>query len=325
MRTGGTAAAAALGVLLSSAAVAQDIEVVASFKPVHSLVAGVMAGVGEPTLLVKGAASPHDYALKPSDAAALEQAELVFWIGEGFETFLAKPLESLPTDGRSIELGELQGLVLLPPREGGLWEAHADEDAEHEDHDEGEEHAEDEHEQSREHGAFDGHVWLDPRNAKIMVGAIAAALAERDPTHAAAYKANGAALQSKLDAFDAELEAQLASVKDVPFIVFHDAYQYFERRYDLAGVGSITISPDQPPGAKRLQEIREKIAAKGARCVFREPNFEPAVVDTVIDGTAARTGTLDPEGASLVEGPDLYFDLMRGNADSLKTCLAASS
>ena len=306
MTSRGTAwAAAGLVMLLCSGACAQDIDVVASFKPVHSLVAGVMAGVGEPTLLVKGAASPHDYALKPSDAAALEQAELVFWIGEGFETFLAKPLATLAAGERSIELGRIDGLVLLPPREGGVWDAH--------DHDEA------------EHEALDGHVWLDPRNAKAMVAAITAALAARDPAHALAYKANGEALQSKLDQLDAEIEARLASVKDVPFIVFHDAFQYLERRYGLAGVGSITVSPEQPPGAMRLQAIQEAIVAQGARCAFREPNFAPAVVDTVIAGTAARTGILDPEGAALTDGPDMYFELMRENAEALRSCLAASS
>jgi zinc transport system substrate-binding protein len=320
--------AIALGLFAPATAAAEAPDVVTSIKPVHSLVAGVMAGVGEPVLLVKGAASPHDYALKPSDAAVLENADLVFWVGEGFELFLGKPLQSLSDESRVIELAETDGLVVLPPREGGLWEPHLDEHAEGEhtgeEHAESEveEHAEGEH---HEHGAFDGHLWLDPRNAKLMTARIASVLAERDPEHAAIYQANGEALQTELEALDAELASRLAAVKSAPFIVFHDAYQYFEKRYGLAGVGSITVSPDQPPGAKRLQEIQEKIATHGARCVFREPNFEPALVDTVIAGTSARSGVLDPEGASLNEGTDLYFELLRGIADSLKSCLAASS
>jgi len=314
--------AAGIGLCICSAATADDIDVVASFKPVHSLVAGVMAGVGEPMLLVKGNASPHDYALKPSDAAALEQADLVFWIGERFETFLTKPLKTLPAGGRAIALGEIDGLFLLSPREGGIWETHAHDEEQGEDR----EHAEGEStEQEHEQRVFDGHIWLDPGNAKLMVDAIAAALADRDPTHAAIYVANADALQAKLDQLDAELEVELAAVKEVPFIVFHDAYQYFETRYGLAGVGSITVNPDQRPGAKRLQSIRKMIASLGARCVFREPNFEPAVVETVIAGTAARIGVLDPEGAALDEGPEMFFKLMRGTADSLKACLAASS
>lgn len=313
--------AIALALIVPNVTAAKAPEVVASIKPVHSLVAAVMAGVGEPVLLVKGAASPHDYALKPSDAAVLEDADLVFWIGEGFELFLAKPLLSLTDEDRVVELAETEGLVLLPPREGGVWEPHVDEHAE-EEHDESEEHAEGEH---HEHGAFDGHLWLDSRNAKLMTARIARVLADRDPEHAAIYNANSAAVQAKLDALDAELAARLAPVRSVPFIVFHDAYQYFEKRYGLAGVGSITVSPEQPPGARRLQDIQDRIAVHGARCVFREPNFEPALVDTVIAGTAARSGVLDPEGAALDAGTDLYFELLRGLADSLKSCLSASS
>jgi zinc transport system substrate-binding protein len=320
--------AIALGLLAPGNAVAEVPKVVASIKPIHSLVAGIMAGVGEPALLVKGAASPHTYALKPSDAADLESADLVFWVGEGFELFLVRPLESLSDESRAVELAETEGLVLLQPREGGLWEPHLDEHAEDEhageEHDEaeGEEHAEGEH---HEHGAFDGHLWLDPHNAKLMAARIAGVLSERDPEHAGTYRANGDALQASLDALDTELATRLAPVKSAPFIVFHDAYQYFEKRYGLAGVGSITVSPEQPPGAKRLLDIQQKIATHGARCVFREPNFEPALVDTVIAGTPARSGVLDPEGASLNEGTDLYFELLRGIADSLRSCLGASS
>jgi zinc transport system substrate-binding protein len=311
--------AGGLGWFLCPPAAAQDIDVVASFKPIHSLVAGVMGGVGEPTLLVKGSGSPHTYALKPSDAAALAEADLIFWIGEGFEVFLSNPLETLAEGARAIELGEVEGLVQLPVREGGIWDEHADADAA--DRPAGE-HGEGEH---HEHGAFDGHVWLDPHNAKLMVAEIASALSAEDPAHAETYRANAAALTTRLDRLDAELTADLAPVKTTPFIVFHDAFQYFERRYGLTGAGSITVSPDQPPGARRLLDIRAKIEHQGAKCVFREPNFEPALVDTVIAGTTTRTGVLDPEGAGLEPGPELYFDLMRGNAESLKACLAASS
>lgn len=308
---------AGLAVASGGAAMAEDIHVVASFKPVHSLVAGVMAGVGEPALLVKGNASPHDYAMKPSDAAALEQADLVFWIGESFETFLMKPLESLPAGAGTIELGEVKGLKLLLPREGGMWDEHA--------HAEGEQAEGEEQGDDHDHDAFDGHLWLDPANAKLMVAAIVATLAERDPAHAAAYQANGESLRDKLDQLDSELAAELAPVKHVPFIVFHDAYQYLEVRYGLAAAGSVTVNPDQPPGAKRLQDIREAIATRGVRCVFREPNFEPAVVDMIVADTAARSAVLDPEGAALAEGPGLYFALMRDNAAALRECLASSS
>jgi zinc transport system substrate-binding protein len=297
--------------LLAPAEVAAEVpDVVASVKPIHSLVAGVMAGVAEPTLLVQGAASPHTYALRPWDAAALEDADVVFWIGEAFETFLAEPLQILSDESRNVELAKSEGLTLLPPREGGLWEPHRDE------HGAGE----DDH-----HDAVDGHMWFDPRNARIMTARIASVLAERDPEHAEIYRTNADALQARLNVLDSELAARLTPVKNVPFIVFHDAYQYLEKRYGLAGVGSIAVSPEQPPGARRIQEVQEKIASRGARCVFSEPNFEPALVVTVIAGTPARSGVLDPEGASLTEGPDLYFELLRGIAGSLRSCLVAGS
>lgn len=296
-------------------AAAEVPAVVASVKPVHSLVAGVMEGMGEPVLLVKGQASPHAYALRPSDAAALEDADVVFWVGEAFEVFLARPLKALATESHVVELAATEGLVRLPLRAGGLWEPHPDEHGE-----EGQ--AEEEH---HDLASVDGHLWLDPGNAQLMAARIADVLAEHDPEHAETYRTNGAAVQARLDTLDAELARRLAPVRRVPFIVLHDAYQYLERRYGLASVGSITITPEQPPGARRLRELRERIGANGARCVFREPNVEPALVDTVTGGTTARSGALDPEGLSLTEGPDLYFDLLRGIADSLRSCLAASS
>jgi zinc transport system substrate-binding protein len=336
-------AAAAASFVLAASAVPAQAEVppvVASFKPVHSLVAALMEGVGEPALLVSGAASPHSYALTPSDARTLENARLVLWIGEDFEAFLAKAIKTLPRQAQSVALGEIDGLTRLPVREGGVWEAHEREEEPSHDHDAAEaaEHDhEHEHETAetadgghgdahdRDHDGIDGHLWLDPANAKLMAEAVVAALAAADPANAAAYEANGQRLRGRLDELDAEIAASLAPVRSTPFIVFHDAYQYFEQRYGLAGVGSITVNPDQPPGAKRLSEIREKIVAQQARCVFREPNFEPALVETVIADTDVRTGMLDPEGAALSEGPELYFRLMRGLADSLKTCLGASS
>jgi zinc transport system substrate-binding protein len=308
----GKIGAAALFLVLSAvSAQAEPPAVVASFKPVHSLVAAIMEGVGTPSLLVKGAASPHTYALTPRDAAALQDAKLIFWIGDGLEHFLHKAIDTLPQNAKSVELAGIAGLTVLPMREGGLWDEHMHE---------GEEAGED-----REEEPYDGHLWLDPTNAGLMAETIVHELSAADPADAAVYRANGDKLQRRLDALDQEIAASLAPVKNVPFIVFHDAYQYFDRHYGLAGVGSITVNPEQPPGAKRLNEIREKIVNQGARCVFREPNFEPALVDTVVAETDAKTGVLDPEGAGLSEGPELYFQLMRGIAGSLKACLSTSS
>ena len=309
--------------------------VVASIKPVHSLVSAVMEGVGTPDLIVEGAGSPHAYSMRPSQAGALENAKLVFWVGHDLEAFLEKPLESLAANATIVELGEAHGLTRLKFREGGPFEAHSHEHEEdgHEDHAhaaEGHEH-EDEHaheEHSHEehaHGETDMHLWLDPLNAKAMVHEIEEALAKADPDNAEKYSANAEEMKAQLDALVAETERELASVKDKPFIVFHDAYQYYENRFGVRAVGSITVSPEVLPGAQRVSEIQAKVKELGAACIFAEPQFEPKLVDVVAEGTDAKAGVLDPLGAELTDGPDLYFQLIRNLTKSLKSCLSEAS
>lgn len=297
-----------LGCSLPAAPALAAPEVVVSIKPIHALVAGVMEGIGEPGLIVAGASSPHTYTLRPSDARRLAAADLVFWVGPIMEGFLAKPLAALSGKAAIVELDRTPGIALLPAREGGAWEP-------------------DEDEPRPVHGGDpaleqDGHLWLDPDNAKAIVRIAVARLSALDPADAARYAANGAALERRLGALDDDLRRRLAPLKARPFVVFHDAYQYFDRRYGLDGIGSITVNPENRPGARRLEEIRDKITTLHARCVFSEPQFEPRLVQTLIDGTNAHTGALDPEGASLEAGPDLYFALMNGLADSLARCLS---
>lgn len=336
LRTLGFATASA-AVLCGGPAWALD-GVVASIKPVHSLVAAVMEGVGEPELLVKGAASPHAYALRPSEARALEQAKVVFWIGEGMEAFLAGPLETLGGNARVVELVKAHDLVELDFREGGPFEAHdhgdheghdhvhGHDDDDGDDHDGGDDHAHEGHgHEGHDHGAIDMHLWLDPSNAKAFVREIEEALSAADPDNAATYEANADALNEKLDALIAETHAALAPVRGRGFVVFHDAYQYFENRFDIQAAGSITVSPEAIPGAQRLTEIRAKVAEIGATCIFAEPQFEPRLVSVVAEGTQARTGVLDPLGADLDDGPELYFELIRNLTTSLTTCLAGAS
>jgi zinc transport system substrate-binding protein len=319
------------------AGAAAEIHAVASIKPVHSLVAGVMEGVGEPVLLVKGAGSEHSYSLRPSEARALEQAEVVFWVGETMETFLIKPLEALAGDAEVIELWRTPGLTLLPTREGGMWEAHehggeqAGADADHGGadrpgaHGDAGEHAEVEPGAAhRAHGETDMHIWLDPGNAKVLAAAIASALGDADPNNAAVYQANAEHLRRQLDELDRSLHDRLATVADRPYVVFHDAYQYFEHRYGLNAVGAITINPTVRPSAQRLREIHERLEQLEAACVFAEPQFEPTLVDTVIESTSAQTGVLDPLGAALDAGPEQYFQLMNGLADALVDCLGTA-
>jgi zinc transport system substrate-binding protein len=301
---------------LSSAPAVAAPKVVASIKPVAALVAGVMAGVGTPATIVGGGQSLHTFSLKPSDAKALTDADVVFWVGPGLETFLEKPIRALTSGAAVVALAEAPGVTVLKGRTGGVWEAHADDHGH--DHDRGDN-------DGHDHGDhdIDGHIWLDPVNAQAMVGAIAVALSEVDAANAAAYAANAAALRARLAALDAELAAALAPVKERPFIVFHDGYQYLERRYGLNAVGSITVSPDRVPGARRIAEIRDKIKTLQAACVFAEPQFEPKLVQTLIAGTSARTGTLDPEAATLPAGPELYFDMMRALVANLRACFGA--
>ena len=305
------------GLLVSTAATAADApKVVVSIKPIHSLVAAIMQGVGMPDLIVDGASSPHTYALKPSNARSLQQAQLVFWVGPGMEAFLQKPLTALGSNATVVELDDAPGITKLKFREGGAFEPHDDGDG----HDAGDEHA-DGHD--HDNGEFDTHLWLDPHNAKAMAAEITTSLVAADPANALTYEANQKTLNDKLDALDTEIASTVAPVKDKPFIVFHDAYQYFEHRYGVRVSGSITVSPETIPGAQRVAEIHRKVADLGATCVFAEPQFEPKLVNVVLEGTSAKSGVLDPEAATLPQGPDLYFDLMRDIASSLKSCLSA--
>ncbi|MFZ1860191.1 MAG: zinc ABC transporter substrate-binding protein [Candidatus Competibacter sp.] len=280
-------------------------EVVASIQPLHSLVASIMQGVAEPVLLVRGGASPHDYALRPSDARALADARVVFWIGPELETFMVKPLQNAQGKVRSVALLDAPGVTVLPLRSGGAWEARQPE------HD-------------HEHGAStgrDAHIWLDPGNAAAMARRVVAVLGEVDPEHRADYERNGSLLADRLDQLNRRLTAELEPIKRQPFIVFHDAYRYFEQRYNLNTVGAITLGPEQRPGAKRVAEIQARIRSAGVRCVFSEPQFQPALVETLIAGSSARTGVLDPLGAAIPSGPEAYFQLVRALADALRACL----
>ena len=349
-------------------------KVVASILPIHSLVASVMDGVGKPTLLLKGNASPHTFSLKPSQARLLSQADAIFWVAHDIEAFLEKPMETLAKKGVSVELGGTKGLTLLKYREGGAWEEeshddhkkghddkhakhdghdnhekkHGNKHAKHDDHDDhkkghdhkhekhdghddhekkhGDKHAKhDDHDDhaGHAHGEYDMHVWLDPQNARIITLAIAEKLKTIDPANAAIYEANAKRLAERLNTLSEKLKTKLSPIKSAPFFVFHDAYQYFEKRYGLNGVGSITVSPERKPGAKRVRELRAKIKNARVNCVFSEPQFEPAIVRSLVADSNAKSGVLDPLGFGIKPGPNGYFELMEKMANSLARCLAA--
>lgn len=298
-----------LGVL-PTAVHAEGVDVVVTIKPIHSLVAQVMEGVAAPTLLVEGSASPHSFSLKPSHIRAIDAAGVFIRVSERLEPFTGKIVRSLPESVRLLTLIDAPGIRLLTQRQTGTFERHR--------------HAHEARDRADER-AKDSHVWLDPDNAKAIGLYVGVVLGERYPQHAAQFKANAERLSAQIDTLTAELEAATLPLRDRPFVVFHDAYQYFDDRFDLDAVGSITVSPDVQPSAKRLTELRQKIRSLQAVCVFAEPLFQSGLVAALTEGTDARAGTLDPEGMSLEPGPQLYFSLMRNLAASLKACLAPAT
>ena len=293
--------------------------VVASVVPVHSIVSAVMGDKGTPELLLQGSMSEHRAVFTPSQMATLGNADLVFIVGHGLEAKLAQISGSDAVNGKTfIALSDAHSIKTLPIRKGGTWEAH-DHEHEHE-HEEGGEHAD---ERAAEGVlSFDPHVWLDPDNAKAMAMAVAASLGKADPENAAAYDANARAFAADVDRVSSSIATELAPVKDKPFIVFHDAFQYFERHFGLSGAGSISDVSAQAPSAERLAQVRGKITAVKAACVFREPQYDGKVVATVIEGTGAREGVLDPLGAGLTPGPQAYPQLIQNLGTALKDCLS---
>lgn len=312
----------AAGLAMNGAAARAEPAVVVSIKPLHSLVASVMAGIGEPELVVSGAFSPHTYSLRPSQAIALQRAEVIFWIGRELEAFLEGPIETIASQARSVELIDADGLTTLAFRQGGVFETI---DPDHEDGGHGDEHAQDEHaHDDHAHDGVDSHIWLDPANARAIVRRIAEVLAEIDPDNAARYEANAAALLDRLQALETDTAAMLQTVQDRPFIVFHDGYQYFERRFGLKATGSITVNPELAPGADRIRTLRERIEAAEVTCVFAEPQFDPKLVAVITEGTGAKASVIDPLGAEIEDGPELYFDLISGMAAAFRDCLSAN-
>ena len=295
---------------LSQTAGAAEPKVVVTIKPVHALVAQVMAGADTPALVVDGLASPHTYALRPSDTRLMNEAAVLFRVSDSVEPFTTRVVRSLPATVEVVTLAATPGLALLPRRFGTTFEKDA-----HAGHAHGA--------KVKTNDARDDHVWLDPDNAKRMLDRIAEVLAKKNPARGALYQANAVKAKAGIDALDAEIQRDLKAVEGKPYVVFHDATQYFEKRYGLNAVGSITVSPDVPPSGKRLADLRKKVATLGATCVFSEPNFEAKVVQSVIEGTSAKTAVLDPEGARLTAGPELYATLMRGLAKGVRDCLAA--
>ena len=335
-----------------SAAADPSVRVVVSIKPLHSLVSAVMEGVAEPHLIMRGAVDPHTYTMRPSDAVMLQEADLAFLVDDAMESALAAQIRNLASNARVVELSGAGGLVRRALREGGAFEVdhhhaqethgeehhdhdHDDDDAEEDhgsdedhghSHDEshGHDHDDDEHATADDHdaGAFDLHIWLDPVNAEAMARAIARAVGEADPANADRYADNAHHLLHELEHLSEEIVAYLEPARGVPFIVFHDGYRYFEDRFGLSAAGSAVVRTESSPGVKRIRELREKVRELGVACVFDEPHFDQRLVNTIVEGTSVRAGTLDPLGVGIEPGPELYFTLLREMARTFRECLA---
>ena len=348
-------AAAFLGSVIATPVAADDAaRVVASIRPVHSLVSAVMAGVGDPHLIMRKGASHHSFNMRPSDAAVLQEAGIVFLVDEAMESGLAGAIDTLASGAHVVELSAAEGLIRRPLREGGAFEAdpfhehddHGEDDHghghghEHEhgdghkhehghshdhdhDHDEGHAHGHDDHDH-HDHGPFDLHVWLDPVNAAAMTHMIAGTLAEADPANAARYEDNAHELIHRLEHLTDEIATHVAPARGRPFIVFHDGYRYFEDRFGLTAAGSAVVSSERTPGVRRIRELREKVRELGVVCLIDEPHFDRRLINTVIEGTDVRAGTVDPMGATINAGPELYFTLLRNKAAVFRECLAPS-
>ncbi len=283
-----------------------ELRVVTTVKPIHSLVASVMGGIGKPYLIVKGAASPHTYAMKPSDAAALQNAQVIFRVGGPFERFLEAAIKNGNASANVVSMSDISNVRRLPYRTGQAWGT-----AKHHHH--GHKH------DSKED--FDPHIWLDPHNALQMVGAIAQTLGLEQPSRMFDFARNAAAVAARIKDLQAATEATVGPIRNRPFLVFHDAFQYFENAFNIRAIGAVSLGESRSPGARRIKTLRREIAARKVVCVFAEPQFEPQIIATLIEGTAVRRGVLDPIGARIRAGPDAYFQMMQSNANALVSCL----
>lgn len=340
------------GSALSAPAFADGPNVVTTIKPVHSIAAAVMEGVGTPHILIDGAASPHGFALKPSQAFLLEGADVVFWVGPELTSSLEKPISSMADKAARVELLDVEGIEQLKWREGDEFDSHdhgdhddhghddhADhghDDHAHDDHDHDHDKTAEKHEHEEEHaehddhghdhghdhaGGNDPHIWLNPENGIAIANAMATTLSEVDPANTDTYKANAKAFAEKVYGLEAEISAKLEPVKGQKFIVFHDAYHHFEHHYGIEASGAITVTPEALASAEQVAEIQSRVRDQNVVCVFQEPQFDSKLVNVVIEGSDAKVGVLDPLGTELANGPDLYPALLTSLADSLADCL----
>ena len=309
--------------LMSTSVMADVPNVAADIAPVHSLVSRVMEGVGAPKLVIKSGASPHDYRLRPSEAKALQDADLVFWMGEELTPWMNGALETLASKASITTLLDQEGVTLHDFRESALFEAHDhDEDKDHKDHDDHDDHDDDkDHKDHDDHGGHDPHAWLSPENAKLWLNIIASKLSVADPQNAASYFMNAAAGKAEIEEMIVEVNVMLKPVQGGKFVVFHDAYQYFENDFDFYASGAISLGDSSDPSPARIQKVQKRIRDEGIQCVLAEPQFNEGLVVTVMEGSEATASVIDPLGAELNTGPNLYTQLIKNMAKTLRDCL----
>ena len=288
--------------LISYSSLNAEVKVVTTIKPIHSLVAGVMDGLGSPSLIVDGSNSPHNFSLKPSHAKMIEDAEIIFWVGEDLETFMIKSLESIANNATKVSFMDLDNITKLKFKEENILEVEGYDD----DHDK---HAD---------GEFDAHIWLDPKNAIEIVNEIAKTLSLKDPNNKNVYYSNAEKLNHSLNELIKKIN--LSINKDARFIVFHDAYQYFEKRFDVSSAGALILNEEALPSAKRVSEIHKIIKKQNINCIISEPQFNPNIIKSIAQDSSILTGSFDPLGSSFDTNKNLYFEMILSLSNSLKDC-----
>ncbi|WP_037310546.1 zinc ABC transporter substrate-binding protein [Ruegeria halocynthiae] len=339
---------------LASQAFAETPNVATDIAPVHSLVARVMDGVGEPSLIIPPGASPHNHAMRPSEARALQSADVVFWVGEELTPWMTKPLGALSENARSVVLLDVDGTVLYEFRDVAE-DAHHEDHEDHADHDDHDDHADDhddhddhaddhddhgdDHDDhadghddhaddhdghAHDHDGVDPHAWLDPENARVWVNEIAETLAAADPENAQTYRDNAQAANAELTELQEQIAADLADKHTDRFITFHDAYQYFEKRFGLETSGSVSLGDASSPGPARLAALRDKVIEDEITCAFAEPQYDTRLVETAIEGSGATIYEIDPMGVAFDPGVTQYSDMLRALAGSYQRCSSGS-
>ena len=354
-------ASAVLSLGFPLCSIAAEPSVAVDIAPLHSLVSQVMEGVNKPDLLIPAEASPHQYTLRPSQARALSEAQIVFWIGEEFTPWLEKAMDNVASSAQKVEMLELKSTTTYEFREGATFEPHAhhgeeghhgeerhdnnenhkeksnhhdkhddhhdkhEEKHEHQDdHDEHDEHevGKTEHHDEHDHHGIDPHAWLDPQNAKAWITDIKEVLSKNDPENAKTYEQNAKKAIASLDKLIDTTRNEVNKLGDLKFIVFHDAYQYFENRFNISAAGSISLGDAEDPSPARITEIRETVKKLGVTCVFTEPQYNPGLVHSVFEGTKiSAIGVMDPLGASIQPGNQHYSSLIQGMVKSLSNCM----